>query len=984
MQCAISAEQLRKFRRKIGKDIQATFEVEGGQFNLKDYLSDLYSKVLEQTGDKDLALDYIKVAPLFVDQVSSQEGILDKLLDQDFDFRDVKRQIQKFSTENGIQEVIDYLGIEQGIAEELKGLQSVVVEEPQVEPDMPTDGTNVFGSVKDIDVNGDPIVEMTPSGQFKAYALTFMSDSEWETLSITPGTSGYNVQDPQKTFYFNIKREVLKALRGNNDGSAVNFRGQGPIQLKAVEVSSMNAKDKRPISTTDKLSPELIDKSIALVLVNQNGEPLRFDPTTQEISQEGIPVYFTMRNTDKFIVNGEVVLDENESKRAEVLAKNLGMSVDQAKEYIKSQIAFTNSIREYIKENPKDNSVILNITGGSEGFPNFDFTAKTKLSAVANNFTFHVDKFGEKGLMKGQFYIQVDGISGMPVKIDTPFLKDTNYVDSLITLLTEPVYDELGNELTLKQKQDYINTYLYTQKDERVTITEAGLFLRGNRLDLSTPENIAKAQGYLRDYFTAITPARVISKEKAKNKKVVPAGQAATFDSVTIDGQGRYWVNEYIRLNAPDKLNTNINDVVGIELDDQGRKVIITKTRPYNEIVKENFTLPYLLNANNELVKVQAYLTFEAPVAEKAKLEGAKKGEEVQTQATLTPRPGMNVEDAYQELKATADNKSFDMYNAILNSVKEGKLSPEEAREVMDVWKERKAYTGEPNLSEKQMASFESDLKKIDEAPVKQEVLTKQEIQENKQVSEDAKQDLVDDAKIPYTDSGDIDILGLIDDNANDPTLNKNFDQKDVDIKATKEQIAAAKEWYENSPLSKVFPFEAMFNLINTSDRNSVATWSMNGIRLWKGSDFSDLYHEAYHGFSQGFLTKEQKKELYDAVRNMKGTFIDHTGKRVQFSRATDLQAEEYLAEGFRTYMLSGGAKKTKSQKINNWFDILFNILDALFGNLTFNEVFSDQNANDKINSIYEKLRVGNLTEYSFDQSNASFGKRTLRTFSIV
>lgn len=974
MQCAISAEQLRKFRRKIGKDIQATFETEGGQFNLKDYLSDLYSKILEQTGDKDLAVDYIKVAPLFVDQVSSQEGILDKLLDQNFDFTGVKRQIQKFNSDNGIQEVIDYLGVEKNVAEELKELQTLPIEEQEPEPDMPTDGTNVFGPVKDVDVNGDPIVEMTSTGQFKAYALTFMSDSEWETLSITPGTPGYNVADPQKTFYFDIKREVLKALQGSGDGSQTNFRGQGPVFLKAVEVSSLNPKDKRPISTTDKLSPELIDKSIALVLVNQNGEALRFDPTSKELSESGIPVYFTMRNTEKFMVNGQITLDETELKRAEVMAKNLGLPLDQVKQYIKDQIAFTNDIREYIKKNPKENSVILNITGGSEGFPNFDFNANTKLASVTNNYTFHVDKFGERGLRKGQFYIQVEGISGMPVKIDTPFLKDTNYVDSLITLLTEPVFDEFGNELTVSQKQQYINMYLNTNKDERVTLTESGLWLRGNKLDLSTPENVIKAQTWLRGYFTEVTPARIISKEQAAKKKILKAGEPIAFNTVTVDSQGRFWINEYIRLNAADKLNTNVNDVVGFSTDKDGNKVIITKSRPYNEIVKENFTLPYLLNDNNEIVKVQSYLTFEANEAEKSKLESSKKGEEVETPQALTARPGMNVEDAYQELKALANGKSFDMYNALLNSVREGKLTPEEAREVMDVWKERKSFNGEPNLSPKQEGSFESDLKKIDQAPVKKTVLNKQETEELNQVSEDVKQDLVDDAKIPYTDSGDIDILGLIDDNANDPTLNKNFDQKNVDVKATKEQIAEAKRWYENSPLSKVFPFEAMFNLINTSDKNSVATWAMHGIRLYKGSDFSDLYHEAYHGFSQGYLTKEQKKELYDAVRNLRGTFIDHTGKRVQFSRATDLQAEEYLAEGFRTYMLSGGTKKTKSEKVNRWFDILFNILDALFGNLTFSEVFSDQNANDKINNIYEKLRVGNLTEYTFSESNASFG----------
>jgi hypothetical protein len=121
-------------------------------------------------------------------------------------------------------------------------------------------------------------------------------------------------------------------------------------------------------------------------------------------------------------------------------------------------------------------------------------------------------------------------------------------------------------------------------------------------------------------------------------------------------------------------------------------------------------------------------------------------------------------------------------------------------------------------------------------------------------------------------------------------------------------------------------------------------------------------------------MTKEQKAALYADVRKLKGTFTDHTGKTQQFATANDLQAEEYLAEGFRKYMLSDRKRTTPSKKVNSFFDVLFNILDALFGNLTFNEVFSDQNANDKINDLYEKLRVGNLTEYSFNESNASFG----------
>ena len=211
----------------------------------------------------------------------------------------------------------------------------------------------------------------------------------------------------------------------------------------------------------------------------------------------------------------------------------------------------------------------------------------------------------------------------------------------------------------------------------------------------------------------------------------------------------------------------------------------------------------------------------------------------------------------------------------------------------------------------------------------------------------------------------------IIDDIWNNPLL-KNKNQKSDNKQATLDQMEAAKKWYNNHPLSKQFPFETMFNAINTAQPNGVASWAVHGITLYKGSDFTDLYHEAWHGFSQTFLTKPVRASLYNEVRGMTGSFTDFNGTRVQFSKANDLQIEEYLAEDFRSYMLSGKFKQETPVK-KSIFKKILDFLKTLFGDLTFQEVAMDQKANKTIRDLYEKMRVGNLSEYNFSAENTSF-----------
>lgn len=204
-----------------------------------------------------------------------------------------------------------------------------------------------------------------------------------------------------------------------------------------------------------------------------------------------------------------------------------------------------------------------------------------------------------------------------------------------------------------------------------------------------------------------------------------------------------------------------------------------------------------------------------------------------------------------------------------------------------------------------------------------------------------------------------------------DDIINSFGRSKNLDNKATKEQIRKAKEWYENHPLNEFIKYKAMFNIVNSKNW---AEFNQNGIFLYQGSNFTDLYHEAWHGFSQMYMTVEQKKDLYSSVKKKSGTFINYKGDKVSFKKATDLMLEEYLAEEFRKYVLSKGTKKISQPKVKSIFQKIFDFLKNLFGFTTLDQVIIDPiNSNKTVSELFEKLRVGEINDYTYSLNNQIF-----------
>lgn len=202
-------------------------------------------------------------------------------------------------------------------------------------------------------------------------------------------------------------------------------------------------------------------------------------------------------------------------------------------------------------------------------------------------------------------------------------------------------------------------------------------------------------------------------------------------------------------------------------------------------------------------------------------------------------------------------------------------------------------------------------------------------------------------------------------------------------VKATPKQIAEAKEWFDKSPISKYIKYEELFNVINS---NAWASFVDGGIKLYSGSNYTLLYHEAFHAFTQHFLSKEEKQKLYNEVsktsQGKKAIEKMAKNKNININDLTTydryLAIEELLAEDFREYVLSDGTKVLKqSPERNSIFRRILNFLKRLFEKTLGIESTID-NTLLNVEELYNKLHIGNINNYQPSSTNAFFGNTAL------
>jgi len=201
-------------------------------------------------------------------------------------------------------------------------------------------------------------------------------------------------------------------------------------------------------------------------------------------------------------------------------------------------------------------------------------------------------------------------------------------------------------------------------------------------------------------------------------------------------------------------------------------------------------------------------------------------------------------------------------------------------------------------------------------------------------------------------------------DNALDDVLERHIS---LPSKGTKSQQSTAKEWFDNYLALTGANYQDLRDTYNSTAR---ATWTKAAITLYKTGVYTDLYHEAFHDFTQLYLTPEQKISLYkEALETKEGKqAIEKEKKRLKKETLSPLEEyhaiEELLAEDFLNYMLSEQKLILNQRpKRNTIFRKIYNFLKSLFG------------VNPSIQEVYERLASNKPIKSKRDPANALFGK---------
>jgi hypothetical protein len=228
-----------------------------------------------------------------------------------------------------------------------------------------------------------------------------------------------------------------------------------------------------------------------------------------------------------------------------------------------------------------------------------------------------------------------------------------------------------------------------------------------------------------------------------------------------------------------------------------------------------------------------------------------------------------------------------------------------------------------------------------------------------------------------------------------DPTKDKLFDDDDFssvndislfrskslrdNYKVSEAQEQAIIEWYNDHPLAKQLPLTVITALVNSP---AFAQFTKNGITLFKGDGGTalDIYHEAWHGFSQFFMTKAQKANLYNAVAKASNNPRWNNSSSLS-KEEIYFEIEEALAEGFRDYKAGKYIPKTKEEK--NLFRKILDFLVNFFRGTSARDTEFHVADLASVRELYDKLALPGKSKESIEffdtytpsMDNAMFSK---------
>ena len=205
------------------------------------------------------------------------------------------------------------------------------------------------------------------------------------------------------------------------------------------------------------------------------------------------------------------------------------------------------------------------------------------------------------------------------------------------------------------------------------------------------------------------------------------------------------------------------------------------------------------------------------------------------------------------------------------------------------------------------------------------------------------------------------------------------------------EEIALFKEWHAANVPN--IPYEILENIITLN--NGEKAWGVfeNGVaKFYKSATRGTEYHEIFEGIFKGMLSPDERKALIAEFKAKTGTFIDReTGRKIEYSKATDKQAKERIADDFGDFRVGKLPARTLGEKVKRFFKAILEFFKSFVNKPSLkNELFkaidtgkykSKYLAPSVINSAAEYKAVEGLLE---QQTNEHVEDMTARAAQII
>jgi predicted kinase len=1040
MFCALDKEQIRDFRARIfGKLYEQADKKQ--PVDVDTFIKEVREDLLEASKDEEGKVDeewtntLVGLVPEIILRGVGHRDLMNIMPDNT---RPLKDLVESFSDPvMGYDNVVKYLAPEVPNIEELNAdFRADQLEPKEDEEDKPS---------------AEEITEMRNKLFFfdTAYPI-----SPWATTGQQSTIDKFgkytNTPNPEEDFYYNVNNKLVDAIRNSGEltGETLTYSGHTGFKLTIVRTKNLpgvakgdysqlrprtqrdlttgelSADGKTVITTPEEFKKKKLEPGVVAVITNNEGELLYFNDKGEitTIDEGGKIVYQTIRTVQstpkgleaKNIASVSEIVNKAIDERAVAIGaiKKKGESANDfaarigfdkpayekdLNELRQKELQQILDIRNYLTVNPQG-SVILDITGGSKGYYGTKITPLSKFNIDPINDKFRSQTENTPLLKENRTYLKMRSID-TPIELLQNQITDQDLINNIAQVLSRDLIVS-GIPLSNKRKFTYVTQFFAPSKTNGIRLyynddQSLSLSIKGKKIDLLNPDKVALEKEIL---------------EGLKSSRI--------FYSIT---------NELI----------SINQLVKLKVD--GNNAEETKESYIDYIIKNNqaYAEPA---TDGRVYALNGYLTFDVPQDQLDKIHGKATKASTSTQLSTSVKPDIILpigtsgsgkstwikslpKDQFtiispdeMRVEFTGDindkSKDDDIYKTVtertIKAVKKGKqviidttnLKKERRRPFIEAVKKaipnaNIQYKLIPLNAELAKQRIKADIAAgVNRANVSDETIDRHAA---------SYKEMLDDIKSEDMSNYDTQLETAIateaikDTETNHPAKDNPVDYDDLGeltrsriLKsgASTDEITAAMKWWKSHPLSKFVPLNQMVNITNS---DAWATWTTAGITLYNGSNYTDIYHEAWHAFSQLYLSIPEKKKLYQSVKDAKIKIKLPDGTSVDSNLASNRQIEEYLAEEFRNFSMGDKPSKTLPKATRNIFQKIWDFIKSLFAGLTPKDIAVQQAYIQPVQDLFDNLYFANktgkesnefLNHYTPNISNVMFG--SLRSGAVA